>query len=140
MDNGYNRTMTIKGRNIEEGGSAVRTVPGDVNGNDCLSIGQMPSEAAAEILADDQERFAGFCKALGHPVRVRIVKLLLSVDTCICGDIVERLPLAQSTVSQHLKVLKEAGLIEGAIDGPRTCYCLNREALSEFKSFSDALL
>ena len=132
--------MTIKGLNTEKGGNELRVVPGDVNENDCLPVGQMSSEAATEILAEDQERFAGFCKALGHPVRVRIVKLLLSVDTCICGDIVERLPLAQSTVSQHLKVLKEAGLIEGAIDGPRTCYCLNREALSEFKSLSDALL
>ncbi len=96
--------------------------------------------AALEGSGRDQERLARFCKALGHPVRVRIVKLLLSVDTCVCGDIVERLPLAQSTVSQHLKVLKEAGLIEGTIDGPRTCYCLDREALAEFKRLSDAHL
>jgi ArsR family transcriptional regulator len=131
--------MTIKGHNIEEEGAAIQVATGDANEN-CLPVGEMPVEASPEVLAYDQERFAGFCKALGHPVRVRIVKLLLSVDTCICGDIVERLPLAQSTVSQHLKVLKEAGLVEGTIDGPRTCYCLNREALSEFKSLSDDLL
>ncbi len=131
--------MTIKKHNVEEDGAAVHSAAGDVTGN-CLPVVEVPAEAETEDLADDQERFAGFCKALGHPVRVRIVKLLLSVDTCICGDIVERLPLAQSTVSQHLKVLKDAGLIEGTIDGPRTCYCLDREALAEFKGLSDALL
>lgn len=131
--------MTIKGRRVEEEGAAIRFAAGGSNEN-CLHAVEISAEAAPEVLAEDQERFAGFCKALGHPVRVRIVKLLLSVDTCVCGDIVERLPLAQSTVSQHLKVLKEAGLIEGTIDGPRTCYCLNREALSEFKGLSDGLL
>ncbi|MEJ7819998.1 MAG: metalloregulator ArsR/SmtB family transcription factor [Rubrobacteraceae bacterium] len=127
--------MMIKGRTVKEDGASARIVAGDANGS-CLPVG----EIAALEDSEDQERLAKFCKALGHPVRVRIVKLLLSVDTCVCGDIVEKLPLAQSTVSQHLKVLKEAGLIEGAIDGPRTCYCLNREALSEFKGLSDALL
>ena len=105
----------------------------------CRPAGEL---VANEGLADPegaQERFAKLCKALGHPARVRIVKLLLSVDTCVCGDIVESLPLAQSTVSQHLKVLKDAGLIVGTIDGPRTCYCLDREALAEFKALSGAL-
>ncbi len=87
-----------------------------------------------------QDRFAGMCKALAHPARVRIVRMLLSVETCVCGDIVDSLPLAQSTVSQHLKVLKDAGLVMGTIDGPRTCYCLDREALAEFKALSEALL
>ena len=80
------------------------------------------------------------CKALAHPARVRIVRMLLTVETCVCGDIVDRLPLAQSTVSQHLKVLKDAGLVVGTIDGPRTCYCLDREALAGFKALSGALL
>lgn len=80
------------------------------------------------------------CKALGHPARVRIVRLLLSVETCVCGDIVDTLPLAQSTVSQHLKVLKDAGLVIGTIDGPRTCYGLDREALAEFRALSETLL
>ncbi len=87
-----------------------------------------------------QDRFARMCKALAHPVRVRIVRMLLGVETCVCGDIVERLPLVQSTVSQHLKVLKDAGLVVGTIDGPRTCYCLDREALAEFKALSGSLL
>jgi len=80
-----------------------------------------------------REQLARFCKALAHPARVHILQFLGTVDACICGDIVEQLPLAQSTVSQHLKVLKEAGLIQGTIDGPRTCYCVNRQALAAFK-------
>jgi len=71
---------------------------------------------------------AKLAKALGHPARVAIVRLLLSCKECICGDIVNRLPLAQATVSQHLKVLKDAGWITGAIEGPRVCYCARPEA------------
>ncbi|GCE25117.1 transcriptional regulator [Dictyobacter alpinus] len=75
-----------------------------------------------------------FCKALGHPVRVQIVQFLSTMnEACVCGDIVNTLPLAQSTVSQHLKILKDAGLILGEIDGPRTCYYLNREKVSRFQ-------
>ena len=70
------------------------------------------------------------CKALGHPARFSILRQLLREDRCICGRIVEVLPLAQSTVSQHLKVLKEAGLISGEVEGPRTCYCADREQLA----------
>ena len=62
-------------------------------------------------------------KALGHPVRVRIVRLLLARDSCYCGELVDELPLAQATVSQHLKVLRDASLIQGEIEGPRVCYC-----------------
>ena len=97
------------------------------------------SEGISLASLESAERLASLCKALGHPARVQIVRLLMSVDTCVCGDIVERLPLAQSTVSQHLKVLKEAGLVKGEIDGPRTCYALDREALAEFRSLSEAL-
>lgn len=93
----------------------------------------MPEGGTASDL-ESEERLAALCKALGHPVRVQIVRLLMSVDTCVCGDIVERLPLAQSTVSQHLKVLKDAGLVKGEIDGPRTCYCLSRSALDDLKN------
>ena len=71
-------------------------------------------------------------KALGHPARLQIVHHLLRTDECICGDIVQRLPLAQSTVSQHLKVLKQAGLIQGRLSGPKTCYCLNRRLWQQF--------
>lgn len=71
-------------------------------------------------------------KALAHPARLGIVRALMKVggDGCCCGDIVSGLPLAQSTVSQHLKVLREAGLIHGEIAGPRSCYCLDRQALA----------
>jgi ArsR family transcriptional regulator len=82
---------------------------------------------------DDEDRLlARRIKALAHPARLRIVRALLKVggDGCCCGDIVRGLPLAQSTVSQHLKVLREAGLVHGDISGPRSCYCLDRGALA----------
>ena len=83
---------------------------------------------------------ASLAKALGHPARVRIVRLLLGRDTCSCGEIVEQLPLAQATVSQHLKVLKEAGLIQGEIDGLRTCYCVSQERLSVLHTLLGGML
>ncbi len=72
-----------------------------------------------------ENRLAKYAKALGHPARVAILKLLASKSTCVCGDIVDELPLSQSTVSQHLKELKEAGLIKGEIEGARVCYCID---------------
>ncbi len=125
--------MTIK-QDIQ-----VRPLP-EVENACCRPAEALRAEETPGELDATQERFARMCKALGHPARVRIVRLLLSVNTCVCGDIVDRLPLAQSTVSQHLKVLKDAGLVMGTIDGPRTCYCLDREALAEFKALSEALL
>jgi ArsR family transcriptional regulator len=83
--------------------------------------------------------FARICKALGHPARIRIIEHLRSMDQCICGKIVDILPLAQSTVSQHLKCLKNAGLIQGNVEGPRTCYCLNRDVLEHFRRVVDKL-
>ena len=71
-------------------------------------------------------------KALAHPARIAILKVLADRNECICGEIVEVLPLAQSTVSQHLKELKNAGLIRGTIEGPKTCYCIHWEAFQEF--------
>ena len=88
-------------------------------------------------LADDLARLA---KAIGHPARVRILQLLLSRDSCYCGQIVDELPLAQATVSQHLKVLRDAGLIVGEIEGLRTCYCANRERLHTMREQVDELL
>jgi ArsR family transcriptional regulator len=85
------------------------------------------------------EELALLAKALGHPARVQIVRLLVRREGCICGDIVEELPLAQSTVSQHLKVLKEVGLIRGEIDGPRVCYCAEPHALRRFKALVGSL-
>lgn len=86
-----------------------------------------------------REQLATFCKALAHPTRIQIVQFLATVETCFCGDIVQQLPLAQSTVSQHLKMLKDAGLVQGEIDGPRTCYCLDAEHLAVLKSLIAAL-
>ena len=77
---------------------------------------------------------ARLAKAMGHPARVAIVRMLADVGECVCGDIVSRLPLAQATVSQHLKVLKEAGLIQGEIDPPRVWYCINPEAITRLQT------
>ena len=85
------------------------------------------------------EELALLSKALGHPVRVQIVRLLTLRESCVCGDIVKELPLAQSTVSQHLKVLKDVGLIRGEIDGPRTCYCLEPRTLRRLKALIGGL-
>lgn len=79
------------------------------------------------------EDLAKLCWALAHPARVRILRLLISRNSCLCGEIVEEMPLAQSTVSQHLKALKQSGLIQGEIDGPRVCYCINKTALAKLK-------
>ena len=88
----------------------------------------------------DDERLAMRFKALAHPARLRIVDLLAARGTCICGEIVDVLPLAQATVSQHLKILKDAGLLQGTIDGPRSCYCLDPTALAEVRRALDARL
>jgi ArsR family transcriptional regulator len=85
------------------------------------------------------EHLASLSKALGHPARVKILRLLVRRNTCICSDIVEELPLAQSTVSQHLKVLKDAGLIRGDVDGARVCYCVEPRALRRLKALVGGL-
>lgn len=74
---------------------------------------------------------ANTMKALGHPARIAIIEYLLKVDNCICGDIVNELPLSQSTISQHLKELKNAGLIKGNIEGNGICYCINEKTISK---------
>jgi DNA-binding transcriptional ArsR family regulator len=74
-----------------------------------------------------ENKLAKYTKALGHPARIAILKILATKSTCQCGDIVEELPLSQSTVSQHLKELKEAGLIKGEIDGAKVCYCIDEK-------------
>ncbi len=81
-------------------------------------------------VAPDLIELADLAKVLGHPARLRIIQILAARDTCLCGDIVDRLPLAQATVSQHLKELKRVGLVRGEVSGPRTCYCLDTEAVS----------
>lgn len=81
------------------------------------------------LFPDDLAELAELAKALGHPARLAILQTLAARGTCICGEVVEVLPLAQATVSQHLKALKEAGLVQGTVDGPRTCYCIDAEAV-----------
>lgn len=88
--------------------------------------------APAATRTGETELFAAMCKALGHPARVMIMNYLKKIDRCFCGDIVEMLPLAQSTVSQHLKCLKQAGLIKGEVEGPKTCYCIDKVMLEKF--------
>lgn len=82
----------------------------------------------------DKYDLSKICKALGNPIRLKIVNHLKRIDRCVCGEVVNILPIAQSTVSQHLKVLKDAGLISGKVSGPSTCYCINKEALKKFKN------
>lgn len=89
------------------------------------------SAAPAPLIDQREFEVALLAKALGHPARVRILRMLLSRDACYCGELVDELPLAQATVSQHLKVLKAAGLIVGEIDGPRVGYCASRGRLAE---------
>ena len=90
------------------------------------------------ITAADEE-FATLAKALGHPARVAILRQLAEDGECVCGQIVSALPLAQATVSQHLKVLKDAGLVRGTLDPPRVCYCIDPEKLKRFQKLVSAL-
>ena len=85
-----------------------------------------------EEFSPREQELAQFAKALAHPARIAILKVLAKHNECICGQIVDVLPLAQSTVSQHLKELKEAGLVNGTVDGPRSCYCINWKAFEKF--------
>jgi len=85
-------------------------------------------------ISENEERLAHMLKALGNPVRFRIIKILAEKQMCITGEIVEFTTLAQSTVSQHLKVLREAGLITGEVEGPATCYCLDPNGITWLKN------
>ena len=82
-----------------------------------------------------QNDIATLAKAIGHPARVAIIEYLLKVDSCICGDIANELPLAQPTISQHLKELKSAGIIKGAIEGNSICYCINEKTLEKLQNY-----
>ncbi len=98
----------------------------------------MPTKA--NVFPQSLVTLAELTKALGHPARLAILRLLAGRSTCVCGEIVDELPLAQATVSQHLKVLKAAGLIQGEVDGLRVCYCLDRVALADFRDGLDAFV
>lgn len=91
----------------------------------------------SEHFTNKQNRIAAIAKAFGHPARVAIMEYLLKVDSCICGDIVNELPLAQPTISQHLKELKNAGLIKGNIEGNAICYCIDEKTIEKLQSYFD---
>lgn len=84
---------------------------------------------------EQQIETANLLKAIGHPARVAIIEFLLSKNTCICGDIVEELELAQATISQHLRELKTVNLIKGSIEGNSICYCLNEDTFRKIESY-----
>jgi DNA-binding transcriptional ArsR family regulator len=86
-----------------------------------------------------QNKIATYAKALAHPARVAILQTLIKKQSCMCGDIVEELPLSQSTVSQHLKELKEAGIIKGDIEGAKVCYCIDEQAWKSAKEYLQTL-
>lgn len=88
-----------------------------------------------EHFTDQQNQIATIAKALGHPARIAIIEYLMKVNECICGDIVNELPLAQPTVSQHLKELKNAGVIKGNISGNSICYCIDEKAIEILNNY-----
>lgn len=94
----------------------------------------------SDNFSKEQNQIADFAKAFAHPARVAIIQHLLKTKTCICNDLVAVLPLSQSTISQHLNELKRIGLIKGAIDGPKVCYCINPDVWERAKSLFKNIL
>lgn len=91
-----------------------------------------------EIFTDKQNKLAQMMKALAHPARIAILQHLIKANACICGDLVEELGLAQATISQHLKELKNAGLIQGTIDGTSVCYCIDGKVWNQYKTILES--
>lgn len=89
----------------------------------------------SDFFSDEQNELATLFKAISHPARIAIIQYLLQVNSCICGDIVNELPLAQPTISQHLKELKNAKIIQGTIEGTAICYCLNAETIAMMENY-----
>jgi ArsR family transcriptional regulator len=104
----------------------------------CLSAKDLTRSHLPDTQGNDEE-VAKLAWAIAHPARVRILRILLDRAACVCGELVDQLPLAQSTVSQHLKILKEAGLVQGEIDGPKVCYCVNPVGLTRLKELVSEL-
>ena len=96
------------------------------------------AKSKTHLFDDKTVRAARVAKALAHPARVAILKLLSKRNACVCGEIVDGLPLAQATVSQHLKELKDAGIIKGTIDGPKSCYCIDWKSVEAFAALFDS--
>jgi ArsR family transcriptional regulator len=95
---------------------------------------RVPPPADVIVPPPDDETLAALAKAIAHPARIAILRLLTHRETCATGDVVAELPLAQSTVSEHLRILREAGLIQGEFDGPRTRYCVNATGLAVLRA------
>ncbi len=94
----------------------------------------------SEIFTDQQNEISTFAKAFAHPARVAILQHLFNIDTCVCGDLVNEIGLAQPTISQHLKELKQLGLIKGNIEGTSVCYCINKENWAQMKDILSPFL
>jgi DNA-binding HxlR family transcriptional regulator len=99
----------------------------------------VPDDGALPTREKADEELASLARAIAHPARLRILRLLAERDTCVCGELVSEFELAQSTVSQHLKILKDAGLIRGEIVPPHVCYCLEPRGLRRLKGFVEAI-
>ncbi len=99
----------------------------------------IPIKANSDV-GNKQAMLAEFCRALGHPIRVEIIKILLDKGECISGDLADSFDKAHSTISEHLKVLKDANLVIGTIDGPKRCYCVNPEAFKDMKQLINMLI
>lgn len=93
-----------------------------------------------EIFTEEQNRMAGFAKALAHPARIAIIEHLFKINKCICGDLVNEIRLAQPTISQHLKELKKIGIIQGTVEGTSICYCINPEKWKEIETLFNTFL
>ena len=95
--------------------------------------------AKTEIFSDSQNAIAKFAKAFAHPARVSILQHLFKIDSCVCGDLVNEIGLAQPTISQHLKELKHLGLIKGSVEGTSVCYCIDKENWTEMKKLMEIM-
>lgn len=93
-----------------------------------------------EIFTDEQNTIALIAKAIGHPARVAILQHLIKINSCICGDLVDEIGLAQPTISQHLKELKNIGIIKGNIEGTSVCYCINQEKWADIEALFTSFL
>jgi DNA-binding transcriptional ArsR family regulator len=96
--------------------------------------------AKTEIFTDEQNEISLFAKVFGHPARVAILQHLFKINSCVCGDLVNEIGLAQPTISQHLKELKNLGLIKGNVEGTSVCYCINKANWSKMKSIMNQFL
>ncbi len=94
----------------------------------------------SEHFTEEQNQLANTLKALGHPARIAIIEYLMEKQTCICGDIVNELPLSQPTISQHLKELKNVNIIQGSIEGNSICYCLNVETFQKIEKYIQLII